>query len=259
MTGRLSSSDQTSSRSPNGAATVKPSTSRPIGDHSRIGIENTAATRKRLRMSATMAAIDIPACPPWPMTSSGEHTTSSGDGAWPACAAADGGAWAAWAAGPAGAATADGTAVAGVAVRGRVGLHHRVAHVRGHRLARAVVAALGHPAAQLDKRRRPGVIGHRRGLRDRVRLHLLDARPAAEHRLHDRLLAGPVETADVKDGRAPLLGLHGPLSPTGTGRRIQPYQPAYGGGSCLCNLRQWSDSLRSQATTVHERRARSTR
>jgi hypothetical protein len=60
---------------------VKPSTSLPIGDHSRIGTEKTAATRKRLRISATIAAIDIPACPPWPMTSSGARTASPGDGA----------------------------------------------------------------------------------------------------------------------------------------------------------------------------------
>ena len=47
MTGRLSSSDHTSSRRPNGAATSKPKTSRPIGDHNRIGTENNAATKNR--------------------------------------------------------------------------------------------------------------------------------------------------------------------------------------------------------------------
>ncbi|MFC7649725.1 hypothetical protein ACFQX6_62275 [Streptosporangium lutulentum] len=40
----------------------------PIGDHITIGIENSSATRNRLRMSATIAAIDIPACPSWPVS-----------------------------------------------------------------------------------------------------------------------------------------------------------------------------------------------
>ena len=61
-TGRLSSSWNTSLRIPNGAATEKPNTSLPIGDHSTIGTENNAATRNRFRMSATIEAIDIP---PW--------------------------------------------------------------------------------------------------------------------------------------------------------------------------------------------------
>jgi len=61
MTGRLSTSENMSSRSPNGAAAVNPSTSRPIGDHSRIGTDRTTATRNRLRMSRTIASIDIPA------------------------------------------------------------------------------------------------------------------------------------------------------------------------------------------------------
>jgi CubicO group peptidase (beta-lactamase class C family) len=52
---------------------------------SRMGIEKMAATRNRLRMSATMAAIDIPPCPPWRMTSCGDRT------AWPAAAG-----WPAW-------------------------------------------------------------------------------------------------------------------------------------------------------------------
>jgi hypothetical protein len=45
--------------------------SRPIGDHSMIGIDNTSATRNRLRISRTMASIDIPACPPCPIISCG--------------------------------------------------------------------------------------------------------------------------------------------------------------------------------------------
>jgi hypothetical protein len=58
----LSSSCHTSSRSPNGAAAPNPSTSRPIGDHSRIGTLSTAATRNRLRMSTAIPAMS---CPPW--------------------------------------------------------------------------------------------------------------------------------------------------------------------------------------------------
>jgi len=53
-----------SSRRPNGAATVKPSTLRPIEDHNRIGTDSSAATPNRFRMSATIASIDMPACPP---------------------------------------------------------------------------------------------------------------------------------------------------------------------------------------------------
>ena len=50
---------KTSSRIPNGAATSKPNTSRPIGDQSTIGIEKSAATRKRLRISRAIPAIDM--------------------------------------------------------------------------------------------------------------------------------------------------------------------------------------------------------
>ena len=53
-TGRLSTKVKTSSRSPNGAGTVNPNMSRPIGDHNMIGIDSTNATRKRLRMSRTI-------------------------------------------------------------------------------------------------------------------------------------------------------------------------------------------------------------
>ncbi len=60
---------KTSSRSPNGTAASKPRTSRPIGDHRTIGIEKATATRKRLRMSLAMSAIDIPSCPSWPAVS----------------------------------------------------------------------------------------------------------------------------------------------------------------------------------------------
>src|SRR5207247_4950823 len=56
----------------NGAGTLKCSTWRPIADQSRIGTDSTAATRNLLRMSWTMAFIEVSACPPWPITSCGE-------------------------------------------------------------------------------------------------------------------------------------------------------------------------------------------
>jgi hypothetical protein len=76
-TGKLRSSDHTSSRRPNGAETSNPNTSRPIGDHKTIGIDMIAATKNRLRMSAAIAAIDMLPWPPWPMTSSGERSTGA--------------------------------------------------------------------------------------------------------------------------------------------------------------------------------------
>ena len=63
-TGSDKMSWNTSSRIPNGAATLKSKTSRPIADHNRIGTESAAATTNRRRMSATIAAIDMPAWPP---------------------------------------------------------------------------------------------------------------------------------------------------------------------------------------------------
>ena len=39
-------------------AVSNPNTSRPIGDHSRIGIEKSAATKNLRRMSVTISAID---------------------------------------------------------------------------------------------------------------------------------------------------------------------------------------------------------
>lgn len=65
-TGRLSSSSHTSRSIPNGVASSRPSSSLPTIDHSTIGTVNTSATTKRLRMSRTIAAIDMPAWPPCP-------------------------------------------------------------------------------------------------------------------------------------------------------------------------------------------------
>ncbi len=46
--------------------------SRPIGEYSVIGTDSRAAVTNRLRMSATIAAIDMPACPPWPIAPCGD-------------------------------------------------------------------------------------------------------------------------------------------------------------------------------------------
>ena len=43
---------------------------------SKIGIDRMTATRKRLRISRTIAAIDSPAWPPWPIASDGAMTIS---------------------------------------------------------------------------------------------------------------------------------------------------------------------------------------
>jgi hypothetical protein len=77
ITGRLRISWKTSSRRPNGAGTPKCKTWRPIDDQSRIGTDRTAATTNRLRMSWTMASIDIAPWPPCPITSCGERTAVS--------------------------------------------------------------------------------------------------------------------------------------------------------------------------------------
>jgi len=52
-----------SSLMPSGAAALKPITSRPMRENNVIGMASTAATRKRLRMSRAISAIDIPAWP----------------------------------------------------------------------------------------------------------------------------------------------------------------------------------------------------
>ncbi len=53
-------------------------------DHSKIGTEKMTATRKRFRMSRTIASIDISACPPWPIMSCGVGIAAA---ARPACSA----------------------------------------------------------------------------------------------------------------------------------------------------------------------------
>jgi len=78
ITGRLRISWKTSSRKPRGAGTLKCSTWRPIEDQSRIGTDRAAATRKRLRMSWTIASIDMAVWPPCPITSCGEPIAVSG-------------------------------------------------------------------------------------------------------------------------------------------------------------------------------------
>ena len=60
------------------------------------GTDNTAATRNRLRMSATMASIDMPAWPPWPIISCGDRAASPAGAAcpaWPPAASVAGSGW----------------------------------------------------------------------------------------------------------------------------------------------------------------------
>jgi hypothetical protein len=61
MTGRLSRNCHSSMSSPNGTAGIEPNTVSPTGDQITIGIVKTSATRKRLRMSRTIASNDMPA------------------------------------------------------------------------------------------------------------------------------------------------------------------------------------------------------
>ena len=79
-TGRLSRSWKTSSRSPKGGVGREPQHVATDGDQCRIGSENTAATTKRLRLSATIAAIDMAPWPPWAITSCGEGATPGAAG-----------------------------------------------------------------------------------------------------------------------------------------------------------------------------------
>ena len=51
---------------PNGVASSVPSRFVPTIDHRTMGMVKTSATRKRLRMSRSIASIDMPAWPPWP-------------------------------------------------------------------------------------------------------------------------------------------------------------------------------------------------
>ena len=46
---------------PNGVASFEPIKPEPTPDHSTIGTVKISDTKKRVRMSATMAAIDMPA------------------------------------------------------------------------------------------------------------------------------------------------------------------------------------------------------
>jgi hypothetical protein len=71
---------------------------------------------------------------------------------------------------------------------GRFVLGHRVAHVAGHGLSGAVVAALLDPAAQVGNGGLRRVEGDARGLGNGVRVDRQYAWPATERVLDDRLL-----------------------------------------------------------------------
>ena len=90
---------------------------------------------------------------------------------------------------------------------GRIRLSHRVADVGGNRLARAVESALLYPSPQFGDRGLAGVESDGGGLRDRVGLHLPDPRSAAQHPLHDRFFARPVQAAHLQHRRGNLSGV----------------------------------------------------
>ena len=60
-TGRLSTSSHQLRPIPNGVASSEPINPEPTPDHKTIGTVKMSDTMKRLRMSATIAAIDLPA------------------------------------------------------------------------------------------------------------------------------------------------------------------------------------------------------
>jgi hypothetical protein len=60
-TGRLSNKSHQFRPIPKGVASSEPISPEPTPDHNTIGTVNATETTKRLRMSATIAAIDMPA------------------------------------------------------------------------------------------------------------------------------------------------------------------------------------------------------
>ena len=153
---------------PNGVASSVPSSFVPTIDHRTIGMVKTSATRKRLRMSRSIASIDMPAWPPWPCA---VRVVGALDVAAWSCAAV-------------------------------VGLDQRVADVAGHRLAGAVVAALLAPSARRSSTEvcagsKVTVAVWATGLASTAST----PGPVAEHLLDDGLLAGVVQAADVQDRR----------------------------------------------------------
>lgn len=60
-TGTLSKSSHQLRPIPNGVASSEPINPEPTPDHRTIGMVKTSDTMKRLRMSATIVAIDMPA------------------------------------------------------------------------------------------------------------------------------------------------------------------------------------------------------
>ena len=122
---------------PNGVASSLPSSFVPTIDQATIGMVNRSATRKRLRMSRSIASIDIPGVAAVTVAVGIVGALHRG-------------------------------VVVHHALMGRGPLGHRIADVTGDRPAGAMLAALLHPDAQLRDRGPGGLEGHRRGLRDGI-------------------------------------------------------------------------------------------
>ena len=71
---------------PNGVASSVPSSFVPTIDQATMGMVNTSATRKRLRMSRSIESIDMPAWPPWPCPWA-SSARSIAAWSWAACSA----------------------------------------------------------------------------------------------------------------------------------------------------------------------------
>lgn len=88
---------------------------------------------------------------------------------------------------------------------GRVRFLHRIADVRGNRLAGAVISAFGHPCAQLGERGPPRVEDDRGRLRHRVDLDVEHAGPTAQYGRDGALLARAHHAPHIQHRRAALL------------------------------------------------------
>ena len=136
-------------------------------------------------MSRTMSSIDMPACPPCPITSCAVCSpVRRRRRCWRYAVRPLRG----LRAHPRGAPLARG------------GLLHGRADVVGHRASRAVVPAVTHPGGQLSDGRGAGVEGDRCGLVQRVGLHGLHARPSQQGRLDRPLTGRPVQAPHMQNG-----------------------------------------------------------
>ena len=78
------------------------------------------------------------------------------------------------------------------------GFLHRHAHMTGHGLTRAVIAAVLDPLLQRGDGRDSRVVRDGRGLRDRVGRDLQHTGKTSDERLGHRFLGSPMQIADVQ-------------------------------------------------------------